>query len=306
MKKALFALGIVVAFLPHLCLAQGCSDAGVCTIHAFKNPGEKEKDFRKSLSVGLTYGQGERSVHVVSSFIEYNHWLGKKISLSGKLTYQAASGELGSFANFGDAFITASYNFRPGRKFNSSVFGGFKLPLNDANGKEGNASLPMVYQSSLGTTDLILGYNFLYNKLSAGIVWQQPLSGENQNRFFPSAFPDANAGFYLPTNRLRRKSDVLARVTREFDLVKDKLTIEPGLLPIFHLGNDTYRDENKSRQTHSDSKGVTLNGIVYLSYLSGKRNKLIFSYGTPISARKVIPDGLLRSNVFGLEYHIRF
>ena len=54
-------------------------------------------------------------------------------------------------------------NYKVGK--NASFTLGFKIPLMDANKKENGLALPMDYQSSLGTFDLVFGVGYAIKKL---------------------------------------------------------------------------------------------------------------------------------------------
>ena len=80
------------------------------------------------------------------------------------------------------------------------------------------------------------------------------------------------------------------------------MTITPGLLPIFHLGEDEYTDVDGVVQSIAGSDGLTLNGTVFLDYQLGSGNALEFSIGFPFIVREARPDGLTRSFVLGIGY----
>jgi hypothetical protein len=65
-------------------------------------------------------------------------------------------------SQFGDAFVIGNYTFKEKNKKQWSVLTGFKFPFTASNLKINGYSLPLDYQSSLGTIDLFLGTNLNY------------------------------------------------------------------------------------------------------------------------------------------------
>ena len=58
---------------------------------------------------------------------------------------------------------------------------GLKVPFTDGNLKENGVPLPMDFQPSLGTYDLILGVSHQYKNFNFVVAYQQPLT-QNNNR----------------------------------------------------------------------------------------------------------------------------
>jgi hypothetical protein len=160
----------------------------------------------------------------------------------------------------------------------------------------------MDYQTSLGTIDLIAAYGFRIKKLLLVTAIQVPLT-QNRNEFVPnpafSAFPITN-GFV-------RKPDALLRLSYPVALKNSNWTITPGLLPIFHLGEDSYKiTENGGDLKISGSSGLTLNLTGMVSYQTKTGNRFELNFGTPLVAREARPDGLTRKFIATVEYKIRF
>ncbi|MFL5730645.1 MAG: hypothetical protein ACJ75J_14250 [Cytophagaceae bacterium] len=287
--------------------AQGCSDAGVCTINSFKNyPGNTAKDSLHSASLltGIFYGIGEQKTNVYTYFAEFNSGIGKRISCSVKMTMTSIQGELAKNAGLSDLFLSSSYRLNLSGTSRSSIVLGMKIPLNHANAKNFGNPLPMVYQLSLGTYDLIAGYSLIYKGIGLSLGYQQPLINANHNGFIPAphSFPNELGLNYLPTNGYQRKADILARLTYNLRLEKYKLAFRPGLLPIYHLGNDSYADASGQRISLDGSKGLTLNGTASIDFNLNKNNTFELTAARPFIARKTIPDGLLRHFLVGLMY----
>jgi hypothetical protein len=311
MKKIFqFILLLVACFLTATNLdAQGCSDAGVCTIHSIKNnaEGHESKEGSKNdLSVGFGYGIGERSTNNYTLYAEYTRTLSGRSSVTAKLNYAAISGELANTSGPGDIFLSFNHAFDIKRKWQKSFVVGVKLPFDGADIVENGIHLPMSYQTSLGTIDLVLALNYTRKNFGATLALQQPLKARNENKFLASDYPNEPlAPLYWPSNAFERKGDLVGRVSYNFKTDK-RFSIRPSLLGIYHLGNDTYEDANKNRRAIFNSNGLTLNGNVFFDYRLKNGSGFELSLGAPFVVREQRPDGLTRKFVATLEYQFSF
>jgi len=296
--------------------SQGCSDAGVCTLHSIKNnvEGHVSKDGKKNdISVGFAYGKGERSTNNYTGYLEYTTTIGQRTSVTGKLGYSFINGELANTNGFTDLFLSVNHTFDlPGRqagvkaKWQKSFVVGLKLPFNGADIVENGIHLPMPYQTSLGTTDLVLAINYNRKNFGATLAVQQPLKPINENKFLPGDYPDEPRALnYWPTNEFSRKGDVVGRVSYKFK-TGERFTIRPSLLGIYHEANDTYLDDANNRRPIYNSRGLTLNANVFVDYRLKNGSGFELSLGTPFIIRDQGPDGLTRSFVASLEYQFSF
>ena len=182
---------------------------------------------------------------------------------------------------------------------------GAKIPLTDGNTLKDGLPLPMDYQSSLGTIDLIVGLAYGVGGVQLAAALQQPLT-QNENTFLVKAYAgDTRYADFQPTNQFKRKSDVLLRGSYPIP-AGSKFKISPSLLLIYHLGNDEYTGELGKKLEIKGSSGLTLNTNVYLDYEVNLHNAFQLSLGIPFIVRDVRPDGLTRSFVANLEYRVRF
>ena len=296
--KKIFIISIFLIF-NNLTFAQGCSDAGICSIgHAFQS---EEKTFKNNIEIATIFGAGEADVKYFSPTISYTRKFSDKFSLSSKVTFSSAQGSFGTSAAFGDAFLIGNYAFKEKNKRQWSVLLGWKFPFTSSNLKINGYSLPLDYQSSLGTFDLFLGTNFKYQNWDFNGAIQIPVFNNNKNSYFKefSATDD-----FPSTNLFKRKSDVLTRAT--YSIKVKKFTFKPNVLFIYHLGEDSYETIFKQRQSISGSDGLTINGNLITNYNFNKQNSLELSLATPFVVRTIRPDGLTRSAVLGLIYHYSF
>jgi len=307
MKKVL-SFVLIVTFITNKSNAQGCSDAGFCTLHSIKNNTKNgtEADKNNELAFGFNFGKGERYISICTWEVEYMRTITKRTSVTGKIGYSAISGELARTHGLNDLFLSINHAFDQSSKWKKSFVVGLKIPFDKADIVEEGIHLPMPYQTSLGTTDLVLGLNFNRNAFGATIAVQQPLKPINGNQFLPENYPNIPlANRYLPSYEFSRKGDVLLRFSYNFDLNK-RFSIRPSLLSIYHEANDTYLQANKTRTEISNSAGLTVNGNVFADYKLKNGSSFELSLGTPFVIRTNRPDGLTRSFVAAVEYRIEF
>lgn len=300
--KLVFLTTAVCCIVTNYIYGQGCSDAGFCTINSFKPNGtDSAKFLSNQFKVGAFFGKADNSISVYGTYLEYNRQLNENIGLDAKLTTLAQNGN--GISTFGpsDIFLNANYKAAERLKFTL----GAKIPLAKANKTYNNLPLPMDYQASLGTFDLIFGVGYEIKKIQFVAAIQQPLT-QNKNQFLAINYPvNSELRTFQSTNSFDRGGDVLLRISYPIN-ISSKLNLTPSILPIYHLRNDKYINELKVEREINGSKGLTLNGNVYLDYAVNSKNIIQLNVGIPFAVRDVRPDGLTRSFVANLEYRIRF
>jgi len=288
--------------------AQGCSDAGFCTIGGINQHADESATAKKQkLSLILSNGIGDENVFVFTLGIQYDNKLNQHWAIQAKLTGNYANGNLGNATGLGDLFLSSTYSLAKKDNWQTSFLLGTKLPLNNADIRTGNKPLPMQYQSSLGTVDLLTGITVTGKKWLFATAFQQPLTGTNRNTFLPAYWNTAAANKYSPTNTFKRKGDVLLRAGYNL-ITKNKLHLNIGLLGIYHLGEDTYINGNVSNSpiALTGSDGFTLNGTAALRYKVNDKFSLGLSGGVPFVVRDIRPDGLTRKFVVSPEIIFNF
>ena len=297
-----FFILIPILFLIEFINGQGCSDAGFCSIHSFKPGGVKEEKTKlNSIKAGVFYGQASHSINATGNYLEYNRTTKNKLDLGLKLTSMYQSGNNISAAGIGDLFLSTAYPVSE----KTQMTLGFKISLSDGNKKKNGLPLPMDYQASLGTFDLIFGIGYVVKKIQLVAAIQQPLS-QNKNTFFAEDYPMSSVLRTFPsTNNFKRSGDILLRASYPIEAGK-KVIITPGILPIYHLANDKYTDKMGMEKEITGSQGLTFNTNIFLDFLINENNILQLNAGGPIIDRDVKPEGLGRRFVITLEYKIRF
>lgn len=288
--------------LPVKLLSQGCSDAGFCTVQSVKPSAKDSLPAQpNTFKIGLVYGMAKYQVSVFSPYAEYTRKMGAKFSTTTRLIFAFRDGELATTYGVTDALVSINYSLNK----NLQMVIGMKFPFNSANKSKNGLSLPMAYQTSLGTTDIIAGVTYNMNQFAITTAWQQPVT-QNNNTFL---FNDYPVGIlkegYFSTNAYNRKGDVLFRFSHRTMFGSKKYSLISSILPIYHLGNDTFEDANGNSISIIGSEGLTLNLNLFFQYKLNETNSLEFSVGAPVVSRKSRPDGLSEFSI-GIEYVVRF
>jgi len=173
----------------------------------------------------------------------------------------------------------------------------------------------MPYQSGLGTLHLLLGAQYRYKRWSAELAYQHVLSQGNENLFYHEAWDgDEDAIKYFESLYLERANDAVVRL--QYALPIGRLSIQPGVLAIYHLGLDSRLEmdgtrslwdvEPLIRRDVEGSDGLTLNLTVDARYRLSNRWALELAYGSPMITREVRPDGLTRSLILNMGVRYAF
>ena len=299
MKK--LALLLTFLFFCGSIVAQGCSDAGICSInHGFDF---QEKELKNNVEVATIFGAGDGNVTYISPYIAYTRKFSDQFSLSTKVTFSSANGDFGTQSAFGDAYLIGNYTFKEAKNKQWSALVGWKFPLNNSNLKINGNAVPLDYQSSLGTFDLFLGTNLKYKKWDFNAAVQIPVVNNNENAYFAELSPSDD---FPTTNLFERKSDALFRTTYTYKPSNSKFTFKPNILFIYHLAEDTFENQFKTRESIKGSDGLTVNGNLISTYNFNKQNSLELSVASPFVVRTIRPDGLTRSFVLGISYRVLF
>lgn len=302
MKKTKFGILSLLLMAGAFGFSQGCSDAGFCTMNSFKPQSSGQEESPKNqLKVGTFYGQADYDIAVYGSYIEYNRQLSAKWSVDAKLTSLAQNGNEITTFGLGDLFLNTNYKANSRLTFTL----GTKIPLAQADKTSNNLPLPMDYQASLGTFDVIVGLGYQYKKWQFVTAFQQPLT-QNENAFEAALYPvNHPLRAFQSTANFKRSGDVLVRVSYPF-MLASQLRLTTSLLPIYHLANDRYTTVLNQEKEIEGSQGLTLNGNLFLDYTLTKNSSLQLNMGVPFIVRDARPDGLTRGFIANLEYLFRF
>ena len=289
MPMRLLSVLVIIIYFPIYLSGQGCSDAGLCTVSGLDSGFGKDKP----QTTGKFYtiiGLGEQNVFHLTTQLEVNVPTFKNQTVQIKMPYNFTFGNLGNVSGLGDVSFTLNQKIYSANKSGINFIAGFKIPSNDSNKTKDGFPLPMAYQTSLGTYDLILGVSTNYQKWHMSFGYQHSF-GHNLNEF---KHTDSNPEYFNNYNEsyhLQRADDIMLRVEKEFDVNGFNLIF--GVLPIYHLSEDKI----KNGQDVAGSSGLTLN--LNASAVKKLNNNIIINLilAAPVIDREVRPDGLTRSFV---------
>jgi hypothetical protein len=285
--------------------AQGCSDAGFCSMGGLKPIHHAEQIKATTVSIGSNLGFADYGILVAGGIIDIQHSFSPTFSAGAKVTSLLQSGKQTTQFGLSDLFINGALNVDN----NFSIIGGIKIPLSSANKTINGRSLPMDYQSSLGTVDAIVGIAFSVDDFQFQIGYQHPLT-QNENTFIPFNELGTTLDFseFQNTYRYGRAADALFRVSYSV-LQNNDWSIMVGVLPIYHLSEDTYKDNFPSSISFnqiSGSQGFTINTNLFLRYNLSSRSALELTLAAPVKTRTARPDGLTRGFISTLDYKFSF
>lgn len=312
MKQLL--LGLLISLTWFESTAQGCSDAGFCTMGALKpdQPFNKKMQLKlRSMEVSFYRGTTTTTPVIYVATADLNFGLTQRSSFQIKLPYLAVrKGNLGETEGITDLSFCYTRSIKTSEQFDVNWSVGAKIPTNTAS-KESDKfpgePLPMYYQTSLGTYDFITGLSLINRQwlLATGI--QIPVIHINNNAFDWSDFPDYPDPSYIETysqsNQLKRGIDVMLRVERNFRFAR--FNFSAGLLPIYRITNDRITLNDIERKPNG-ARGLALSGIVTGGYNFNVQSGIKVLMGRKIVQRDVNPDGLTRVNVTTISYYYRF
>ncbi len=291
--------------------AQGCSDAGFCTMGAMKpdQPYDKNLKFQLlAVELGFYRGKTLLSPVVYVASADFNFSLNQKTFAQLKIPYQHISGNFGSTGDLSDISFSFTRIVKSAANYDLSVTLGGKIPMGDGDVRIDGRSVPMYYQPSLGTYDIVAGASLITRDWMFAVGYQQPFGTVNNSFTFDSQpeYPDQE---YVQrstiANELERGIDVMARVERNWRFAK--FNINAGLLPIFRITKDEITDLDTGERVKLDgTTGLALSALIGAGYHLNVRNTIRIQQGFRLTNRKVNPDGLSRDIVTTISYVIRF
>ncbi len=290
---------------------QGCSDAGFCTMGAMK----PDQPFNKKIaikfrSMDLSFYRGTTTLTpiIFVATVDMNFSLNSKNTIQVKLPYQAVTGRLANTSGIGDISLCVTRNIYVSDQFDLNLSVGGKIRSNKSDKSDKGFPLPMYYQTSLGTYDLISGISLINRKwlFATGI---QVALNKNNNQFLWGAWENSteNQSYirkYAIAKQLKRGIDVMLRIERNFRFSRLNFTL--GLLPIYRITNDEITSPLGIREKPVGAKGLALSGIFSTGFRFTARSGIKLLLGRKFVQRDENPDGLTRNFVSSLTYNYRF
>ena len=310
--RTFFLVFFLLVFSLANVFSQGCSDAGFCTMGAMRPNQSYNKSSKialRSIEISEYIGFNRFGDSYYSTSIDANVGINPKTSVQFKLPYTFVFGHFANLSGLGDISLSATRNVWSTEKQQINATFGMKLPTGNADVKDNTGKdLPMYYQTTLGTYDIVLGASWITRGWMLAVGYQQPLN-QIHNGFkwgLWNGDPDStNIKKYPVSNQLIRGNDVMIRIERNFRFSRFNGYI--GLLPIYRLTKDKIISPQTGQLVSADgSDGLAMTllfgGGYRLSYNSGIKVLLGFA----LVERKINPDGLSRTQVFTVGYEYRF
>jgi hypothetical protein len=291
-------------------LSQGCSDAGFCTMGAMRpNQHYSSKTSLKLRSVDFSQYIGFTKFGdiILNYTLDANVSIGNRNTFQVKLPYQFVYGSLANTNGTGDVSLSFTRNIiaKPRYQINASV--GTKIPTMVPNLKSADdRPLPMYYQTSLGTYDIIAGISFITRNWLIATGYQQALNHVSNEftwgAWSTSEHKEKSLDYPVSKDVLRGK-DIMLRVERNFRSTKFNTYI--GLLGIYRITEDeVFSVPDKKILPKKGTDGLALTGLMGVGYNISTKVTIKAMVGAKITNRVINPDGLSRDFVqtLGIEY----
>jgi hypothetical protein len=269
----------------------------------------------KLRSMELSFYRGTTTLTpiVYVATADLNFSLTRKSSFQVKLPYQFVTGRLADTNSPGDISLCYTRNIFSSDKFDLNLSFGGKIPTNHSDKSIDGLPLPMYYQTSLGTYDLISGISLINRKWLVATGIQVPLN-QNNNQFVWSDWALTSEKEYVDqynqAKDLKRGIDVMFRVERNFRF--SKFNFSAGILPIYRIKKDEFTRSGKefnspqTRVSPDEAKGLACSVIFTTGYNFTAKTGMKLLLGHKIKQREVNPDGLTREFVSSVTYFYRF
>jgi len=310
-----FALVIV-----RLSLAQGCSDAGFCTMGAMKPDQNYNRRIQVKLrSIEFTHYTGlTRFKDVIYNYVaDVNVGLNSKTTFQVKVPYVFVNGALANTGGLGDLSVSLTRNIITREAFQINATVGSKIPTGKTNIRNAEGqSLPMYNQTGLGTYDGVAGLSFITAKWLFATGIQRPFGDINSTFLWSDWVGDPlekKANEYTQSRSLKRGTDIMFRVERNFRFTN--FNFSAGLLPIYRLNKDIINipvvDDTGTVTGYRDkiidgSEGLALTFLVSGGYQFNTRMGLKMINGFRLIKRHTNPDGLSREYVNNVSFIYKF
>ena len=300
MKFKVFFIFLLILISGRALTAQGCSDAGVCTSGVMGVEGNATLPETFLFTAGYHLGQGDDGTSINTVMLEARIAVLKNGFVQVKMPWHSIDGNLGKTSGAGDLTLTVGGLLFQREDHRFEGFAGTRIGTGDTDLEENGNPLPMVYQTGLGTTDLLAGLKWSFRGWEASLGIQQPVAQNNKNGFLHETWEDDETAMNYPeSNKIERKGDIVLRAEKAFSFGRTGLSL--GVVPIYHLGSDTYENVSGERLEIKGSQGLTLNVSASARYLISDRFRAGLFFGSPVITRDEQPAGLARKYVAGVS-----
>lgn len=262
----------------------------------------------RSASIQYHYGKTTLSPVIQAYTLDLDFGINSDFGFHVKVPYQTVSGNLGSNQGIGDISASATYRAYHHPDFDISVTLGGKIPTNNSRARaENGLTLPMYYQTSLGSYDIVMGMSIISRNWLFAAGYQQALTA-NENDFTWAEWVRYPSQNYINQHDvgigLIRGSDVMMRVERNIRWLN--YSVNFGLLPIYRITRDRGILITKENAGKVDTRGLAMTALTGFTYHLNVISSVKVLFGYKLTDRKTNPDGLTRDYVLNLTYTFRF
>ncbi|NJL13124.1 MAG: hypothetical protein HC913_09080 [Microscillaceae bacterium] len=262
-------------------------------------------------SVGLSFyaGRTRFESYVYALTLDATLSIREKTAFQIKIPYMYTSGDGWFLQGLGDISLAITHPLVERENYKISFTWGGKIPTSNGDRRWKNGlPLPMYYQPSLGSWDLVLGASYINSGWLLAVGYQQPFT-QNQNQFAHEAWEntgrEADVLVYPESRNLRRRADVMLRIEKNIRF--SRLSLNAGLLPIYRFKQDRIESsETLARVDVLNSSGLALSLILGATYRFSVNSEMKVLFGDRLLERKFNPDGLSREQVFSASYFYNF
>lgn len=320
MKRQHFVFVVFFLSFQHFSFSQGCSDAGFCTMGALKpdQPFSKRENLKlKSIELSHYAGVTRFQDVIYNYIIDVGFKVGSRTSLQLKLPFVRVDGILKDTQGIGDLVVGLSRNIGSVGDFDLSLTFGTKIPLGrndltvdypDTLGEVSSRPLPMYYQPSLGTYDVVSGLSIVNSKWLFAFGIQHSLNTiENDfvwGKWNGTDIRNEIIADYPKGRNLDRGTDLMIRIERNFRFTN--FNINTGILPIYRLNKDKVELPNGTFEEQDGSKGLALTFLLGGGYKFSPRTGIKVMNGIRLRQRPINPDGLSREFVSNVGVFYKF
>lgn len=297
--RFIITTGFVLLFSLFLS-GQGCSDAGACSVQTFdfedNTIGSKQKVL---LNFEQTVGLGEKFVFISQSTLGVQYSLTSGTGFELRIPFIFTYGNIGQTSGVGDIILSATQDFIHDKNFQLTAILGGRFKTNSSNLSADDLPLPMAYQTSLGTNDIIIGAQYSREKWNLYMAYQHPF-GRNENEYLVPENETDPAKQYFESAYLKRGDDLYVRTQYLLGLKKNN-DLKFNLLGIYRIQESEILVDDEPLLLDGSS-GLTVNmGVTYSKQIKNDRElSLILAF--PVIDSNYRADGLTRNIVLGIRF----
>jgi hypothetical protein len=267
----------------------------------------------RTLDITPYMGNTHFDLNVYALNLEANFSVGKKQNhfIQVKVPYYYVQGNLATKQGIGDISLSYSKPLFKNELIEVNGTLGAKIATGNSNLlAENGKPLPMYYQISLGTYDLVGGVSLIYKDWLFATGFQIPLfNNPNQNQFKWGSWADTQHANYVRQYPialdLKRMPDMMLRIEKSFKLAR--FAWHTGLLNILHLAEDEITSpQTNLRVRATGSAGLIVNYLNTFEYRLSIEKGFRFVWAYKLRTNDITPSGLSREYVLSLGYFQSF